>query len=659
MGLNVYNMKKLYGILYLFALLLSVHFLSFSPRLEYTGADALSQVKGQFIAGLEETAAAIAHYREQAERFAGPGGNLPELQQAHLDARLSFKKIEFLLEYNDREAVKKYLNGPPLLTTEPKVPEVRIIEPVGLQVLDELVFGDNPEEEKTQIAALAKQLEHDFAAARTYQGGIPLQHRFIFEAVRYELIRIFTLGITGFDTPGSGNAIPEAHAALHGAARALAPYLPLLDKQEPELAKRLEATARQALAYLQHNPEFDTFNRLHFLKTFINPLFSMALKAQQALDIELPEEVSALPEAFNYRAANLFDNDFLNAHYYANHSPGELSEKRIALGRLLFFDPILSANNRRSCASCHQPGRAFTDGQDKSLALNGGGKIQRNAPTLLNAVYSERYFYDLREPSLERQAKHVVRDHQEFGTDFLTIVDKLKQSEEYRQLFAEAYGGHPEYQLSKWSASDALACYVASLRSFNSPFDQYVRGERESLDPLAAQGFNLFMGKASCGACHFAPAFNGTVPPYYQESESEVLGVPATKDENNPTLDPDPGRIASARPQDEAPFYAHSFKTVTVRNAALTAPYMHNGVYDSLEEVIDFYNKGGGLGLGLDVPYQTLPDTPLHLTEQEVAALAAFMENLTDTTGMTAVPERLPAFEGKPEWNGRVVGGAY
>lgn len=652
-------MKKLYGLFYLFTLLLSAHFLSFRPQLEHTGADALHQVKSQFEAGLEGLAGAIGEYRQQAERFARQGGNLAELKQAHLASRLAFKQIEFLLEYNDRESVKKYLNGPPLPTTEPKVPEVRIIDPVGLQVLDELVFGDAPEADKEEIARLVNQLRHDFTAVRTYQGGMPLQHRFVFEAVRFELIRIFTLGLTGFDTPGSGNAIPEAHAALNTAAAALAPYLPLVEKQNPALARRLEAALEQALAYLQANSDFDTFGRLDFLKNHLNPLLGLSLQAQQALQVELPEETTGQPQSVNYRAGNLFDNDFLNVYYYVNHSPGELTGKRVALGRLLFFDPILSVNNQRSCASCHQPGKAFTDGLDKSLALNGEGKIQRNAPTLINAAYSERYFYDLREPSLERQVKHVVRDHKEFGTDFFAIVDKLNQSAEYRNLFAEAYKEQPQYQLSKWSVSDALACYVASLRSFNSPFDRYVRGEQPEIAPLAKEGFNLFMGKASCGTCHFAPAFNGTVPPYYQESESEVLGVPAAKEKGHPELDSDPGRIASARPQDVAPFYAHSFKTVTVRNASLTAPYMHNGLYGSLEEVIDFYNKGGGRGLGIDVPYQTLPETPLNLNEREVAALAAFMESLADTTGMTAVPQRLPAFEDKPEWNGRRVGGVY
>jgi cytochrome c peroxidase len=253
-----------------------------------------------------------------------------------------------------------------------------------------------------------------------------------------------------------------------------------------------------------------------------------------------------------------------------------------------------------------------------------------------------------------------VRDEKEFNTDFLDIVEKLKQSGEYRSLFASAYPEHPQYQISKWSISNALACYVADLRSFNSPFDQYVRGEREAIAAEVERGFDLFMGKANCGTCHFAPAFNGTVPPYFQESESEVLGVPAAAHgPDSLILDPDPGRFASYKPIDQTPFYLHSFKTVTVRNAALTAPYMHNGIYHSLEEVVDFYNKGGGAGMGIEVPYQTLPDTPLELSEQEVQDLVAFMEALTDTTGMTVVPAQLPAFETHPEWNKRRVGGTY
>jgi cytochrome c peroxidase len=652
-------MKRLYGYLYLVGLLLSVHLLSFKSQTNYTAAEALRAVEAQFRSQLNQLEAAINHYDKEAQAFATGQSSLEALREAHLNTRLIFKKAEFLLEYNDRQSVKKYINGPPLLSLEPKVPEIRIIEPIGLQVLDELVFGDAPEEEKLQIQDLTSKLRHEFKAIKKYQANQPLHHRFIFESARLELNRIFTLGLTGFDTPGSLNALPEAGQAMLGIEQAVNVYLPLIKSRDELLAQRLEAYFTRATRYLKTNDDFDAFNRMEFLKLVINPLYADLLKAQRSLNIEEITEVEKRPSALNYDADNLFSDQLLNVQYYANLADNSQMDKRIALGKMLFYDPILSSSNERSCASCHHPDKAFTDGMDKSPALNGEGKIQRNAPTLINSVYAEHYFYDLREPQIERQISHVVKDAKEFNTDYLTIVEKLAKSETYKRLFAEAYPEYPQYQLSKWSVSNALACFVIGLRSFNSPVDQYIRGETTKISPEVERGFNLFMGKASCGTCHFAPSFSGIVPPYYMESESEVLGVPASKDTLNRTIDPDLGRIGSSVPEFEAPFYAHSFKTVTVRNIALTAPYMHNGVYDSLEEVIDFYNKGGGAGMGIEVPYQTLPDAPLNLNNQEISDLIAFMEALTDTTAMTSIPASLPVFENNPEWNARPVGGAY
>ncbi|MEO0876503.1 MAG: cytochrome c peroxidase, partial [Bacteroidota bacterium] len=248
----------------------------------------------------------------------------------------------------------------------------------------------------------------------------------------------------------------------------------------------------------------------------------------------------------------------------------------------------------------------------------------------------------------------VVLDANEFSTDFLKIAEKLEQSEEYEQRFLAAY---PLAKISKYSISNALAAYLSTLTSFDSPFDQYIRGETAEIDPAVERGFNLFMGKAACGTCHFAPTFSGLVPPYFQESESEVLGVPVAPESDQ--IDPDQGRMASTRPRDEAPFYQHSFKTTTVRNIALTAPYMHNGAYPDLKSVLDFYNKGGGVGSGIDLPYQTLAPDPLNLTDQEIDDLIAFMESLTDTSKAGSPPTELPVFAGQPELNQRPIGGAY
>ncbi len=619
----------------------------------------LSAISEEFHQNLSEIEKKIADYQQIAKAYQTGSADLSSLKTAHLNTRLAVKKAEFFLEYYDREGMKTYINGAPLPTIEKHVPEIRILEPGGLQVLDELVFGESPEAENEVILQHLHDLQVAFSRIKAYQQLIPIQHRHIFEAGRQEIIRIFTLGLTGFDTPGSVNAIPEAKAALSALRWAFQQYRPAIEKKDQMLADQLFKRFSEGILYLTENDNFEQFDRLTFFKNYLNPLDVNILNAQHLLSVEFAEETSSAPVAVNDQAMNLFSEDFLNAGFYANLDREALNEKRVALGKLLFFDPILSANNERSCASCHQPERGFTDGLTKSMAINGQGHISRNAPTLLNAVYSERYFYDLREESLERQIKHVVLDSLEFATDFFEIVEKLSQSQAYRDLFAEAYPDQTQYQLSKWSVSNALACYVVSLRSFNSPFDQYVTGKREELSEDVRRGFNLFMGKAACGTCHFAPVFNGSVPPIYEESESEVLGVPATTDTINPQIDSDLGRIISYRPEDQAYFYAYSFKTPTVRNVALTAPYMHNGVYQTLEEVVDFYNKGGGLGMGLNLPHQTLPDTPLGLNTTEISDLVAFMNSLTDTTGLTSVPVMLPLFENQPKWNERKIGGSY
>ncbi len=631
-----------------------------APANEATWKEIIDQLSRSYWEGIDSFAGDLEYYREVADQFAAGATDAETLQRTHLRARLKFKELEFLMEYFDHDAVETYINGAPLPSVMQNNPQVYILEPEGLQVLDELVFAEDPFEEKEAIREMVELLIRNFSTIKRYQVNVPIEHRFVFEASRKQLIRIFTLGLTGFDTPGSLNAIPEAKTALASVQRAIGLYLPLLEKNEPRLAEEITTLLDDGVQYLETHQDFEDFDRLYYLTAFINPLYGKLYGMQRALEIEVRSEVTSVPVAVNEEAENIFADDFLNTAYFFNSNARSITKKRIELGKLLFFDPVLSSNNERSCASCHNPELAFTDGLDKSMAIHGKGKILRNAPTLINAIYSDNYFLDLREPLLERQIKHVVVDSLEFNTSFFDIVDKLGQSNEYRRLFAEAYSDYPEYQLSKWSVSDALAVYVASLTSFNSSFDQYVRGEIAELPEAVKNGFNLFMGKASCGTCHFAPTFNGIVPPQYQEMESEVLGVPATKDTLNPQIDPDWGRRGNSRPLDGVHFYQHSFKTTTVRNVKVTGPYMHNGVYQTLEEVIDFYNKGGGLGLGIDIPHQTLPDAPLNLNEKEVSDLIAFMEALTDYERFAAeIPKSLPQFEGKPEWNSRSIGGVY
>jgi len=194
-------------------------------------------------------------------------------------------------------------------------------------------------------------------------------------------------------------------------------------------------------------------------------------------------------------------------------------------------------------------------------------------------------------------------------------------------MFKQAYD-RTASSITEKNIADAIAMYLRTLISYNSRFDKYMRGEKDKMTKDEIKGFNLFMGKAACGTCHYAPLFNGSKPPTYYYQESEVLGVPASTDTVHPQLDADSGRMIFLKKD----FLVHAFKTPTLRNIALTAPYMHNGVYKTLEEVIDFYNRGGGRGLGLPVPNQTLAAEKLQLTPKEKWQLKAFLLTLTDTS---------------------------
>ena len=398
---------------------------------------------------------------------------------------------------------------------------------------------------------------------------------------------------------------------------------------------------------------FDTFDRLEFTREIVQPLYVLLLDMQRELNIETYSESESLPLAYNEQYPYLFDEAFLNVYYFTGLTQTQDSEALKELGKTLFFDPILSANNQRSCASCHNPDKGFSDGLSKSLAFDKEGTVDRNSPGLINAVFAQRFFHDLRATPLEMQFEHVVFSKKEFNTDYADILKKINQSEEYKTMFSKAYSSNRE--VSKNQLTTALASYVASLQSFNSPVDRYLRGEDISLNDDIKKGYNLFMGKANCGTCHFAPTFAGLVPPFYDESESEILGV--AENSTNQTMDKDQGR-AGAVLKENTEIYEFSFKTPTVRNIALTAPYMHNGAYETLDQVIDFYNNGGGIGHGFDVPFQTLPSDSLNLNEAEKQQLIAFMHALTDTTNLTSKPHHLPDLQ-NDELNQRTIKGVY
>lgn len=597
----------------------------------------------------------LKNLEEKCTQYNGTSASQIEVLKVYREVRDAFKQWEYLAEHLDYIFIKDQVNGAPLPKLEKKSFGLNILQPKGLQVIDELIFADSLQAVQQELLVEIKKLQTELIHYQTPQ---KIYDKHVFEASRIELIRLFALGLTGFDTPGSVRAIDDAVAVLKTIQEDLKLYESAISKKDKNLAKSISQDFAGCIAYLQVHQDFDQLNRIYVLKQFINPLFKNLLLAHQALQIELPSENGQKKVPFNYLATNIFDKNFLDYTAYITIPTQFLTDKTTSLGKMLFFDPLLSADNEMSCASCHQPEKGFTDQLPKSTAAGHKGTVDRNSPTLLNCVYSERFFLDLRANSLEEQTAHVFSSANEFNMDLLKLLKKLQDNQEYSALFKEAFPEVKGNALTNQTVQFALSAYVSSLRGHNSNFDKYVRGEIKTISPDVLTGFNLFMGKAACGTCHFAPVFNGTVPPLYLESESEVLGVPENPKSMPLKLDADKGR-ATATLRENAPFYEHSFKTVSVRNVALSAPYMHNGAYKTLEEVMDFYNQGGGKGLGLDVPYQTLSDGKLNLNKKEIGQIISFMNALTDTTGLTDKPKRLPQFQGNEVLNKRRIGGEY
>ena len=438
--------------------------------------------------------------------------------------------------------------------------------------------------------------------------------------MRLGVYRIISLGLTGFDAPISLHSISETRMVLQSVNT-----ISRLYKKDIGDTLYREGTSlfAKADAYLDKNRGFNKFDRLTFVREYINPISAWIVMCSDRLNCIDPAQRSPL----NPAAKSLFARDIINLNYFSPNENYRPTAARIALGKRLFYDVRLSGDGSRSCASCHKPELAFTDGLAKPIGIASNKILLRNTPTLWNAALQTRQFYDSRTETLENQLSAVVHNADEMNGSLRSSIGWLTANVEYSTLFAAAYPSGNEH-ISEYHIANAISSYVRSLIGLNSRFDRYMRRETDSFSPGEKNGFSLFMGKAKCGTCHYAPVFNGLTPPLYQETESEILGVPATAGAGA-VLDEDGGKYNFTH----VPAHKYAFKTSTVRNVALTAPYMHNGVFATLQEVLDFYNDGGGSGRGIKIPTQTLPAEKLNLTAREMKDIIAFLNTLTDTSG--------------------------
>ncbi len=629
---------------------------------QYNNVDVKNTVKATYKKDNEAFVVAVKLFTEKVRKFRSYEVDINELKEQYIQVRLKFKTIELLSEYLEPDFVKDFINGPPLMHLERNSPQLSEIEPEGIQVIEEVLYSDNlnsNEVAKEELEQLSNKLERRVEEFVRFQSYVRLTDRHVFEAIQLEIIRIVTLGLTGFDTPKSENFITDAESSLRSIETYYSIYAKEIMIKNESLKMSIDQTITQSIAYLLKNQNSETFDRIHLIREFLDPLYGYMISSQELLHIETIYETTPVKQSLNYKARSMFSKDFLNKYYYTALLEKENSFKKEELGKLLFFDPILSGSNDRSCASCHKPELAFTDGLPKSIALNHDGTVERNSPTLINSVYSDRYFYDLRADVLESQLEHVVVSDKEFNTTFEEITSKLESIQEYQDLFTSIYPNGNGNVITKIRIQELLSSYVSSLTSFNSEFDKFMRKEKTNFSKSAYRGANLFLGKAACGTCHFLPLFNGSVPPLYREMESEVLGVPLNPQAKRLQIDPDVGRYAGQL-KERSKIYNHSFKTVTVRNSKVTAPYMHNGIYKTLEEILDFYNNGGGVGLKLEVSNQTLPADSLGLTKSEIKDIVSFLNSLTDFDSMKSKPKKLPKHSNPNHLlNQRKMGGIY
>ncbi len=320
------------------------------------------------------------------------------------------------------------------------------------------------------------------------------------------------------------------------------------------------------------------------------------LITQELLDTmtTLPGEISPLPEMTAPK-----DNPMTPA--------------KVELGKMLFFDPRLSGNDHWACSTCHNPSLGFSDGMARSRAFGDETELGRHAPTVLNAAYNTAQFWDGRAKTMEEQAIGPIQAPREMNSDPKEMEKKINAFPEYQERFKKVFGEPANLN----NIGKAIATFERTLITRDSPFDRYMRGDKNALTTQEKRGLILFISKSACTQCHNGPNFS--------DNQFHNIGLPQVG-----PLKEDLGRYAVTKDEKDK----KAFKTPTLRNVTFTPPYMHNGVFKTLEEVVDFYNKGGG-----EDPNKSTKIFKLNLTDKEKEDLVAFLKTLTGTLPIVSYPQ--------------------
>lgn len=285
--------------------------------------------------------------------------------------------------------------------------------------------------------------------------------------------------------------------------------------------------------------------------------------------------------------------------------------EKIALGKQLYFDPRLSADDMISCASCHDPKKGWSNGEQFATGVE-GKKGGRNSPTVINSAYYTTQFWDGRAKTLEDQALGPIQNPIEMNMTLEKVVEKLNGIAGYKEQFQKVFGT----DVTSDGIAKSIAAFERTVLSGDAPYDRFKAGDKGALSESAQKGLKLFSGKARCSACHTGPSFT--------DSAFHNIGYDSE----------DVGRVAISKIKGDT----GAMKTPTLRDIAKTGPYMHNGGLKTLEEVVAHYNKGGNGN-----PFQDEEIFPLNLTDGEMADLVTFLkEGLASSAYPDVAPPELP-----------------
>jgi cytochrome c peroxidase len=556
-----------------------------------------------------------------------------DVRPAFRAARAQYKRVEGVLEFY-APALAAAFNSRRQEVDDDDAPPPGTLAAAGFPALETLLWPTVTANDADSARRIVDGMRPAARRLRDLAGTIIPTDAQIIELARLEIARVSTLGIAGFDSPRTGEAMREGAEALEGIRSLYDEVGAYRWGRLRRERKAFDSALTRAEDYLRAHPDFDSFDRLAFLADYAEP----AAKSLNDIRVAAVTTPIRMPRGWRADAASVYSPGAFDARAYANSSAPRPSADLVSLGERLFGDPRLSGTGARSCASCHVPSRAFTDGVPRAAKLHGSGAgtVFRNTPTLINAALQPAQFVDERSVTLEDQVIEVLRSPEEMGSSVERAASLLGADAHYRGEFGIAFGVAPSEAVTALHVRQAIAAYVRSLVSLNSRFDRAVRGDVGLLTAAERRGFSLFMGKAGCGTCHFAPLFSGNTPPLYLSSDVEVIGTPASPGKST-MPDADSGRARI----DHLPAHWRAFKTPSLRNVALTAPYMHHGAFATLDEVLRFYDGGGGEGAGARIANQTLSPDSLHLSDAERSAIIAFLGALTDTLGMASSRARV------------------